>query len=330
MTITDHQFDSEMELQTWAFANADTFFGNVTLLPGFRITTPAGKHGIPDGLAFNFDQRRWWLVECELLSHGVWPHIAEQITRFVVAGRNPATFRQVRDKLFESVLSRKIDDEVCRSLGTVPTRLLQQIELFIEGVTPSLAVFIDETNQDLLDCCDALDIPTEIYRVKKFIVNGRAEYYSPDRSHPAAIFDSDDESKSGSSVFDVISLLGGGEVVSSKNRCYRLADGRMVKIQYSKLHARHQLFWYGINPSSYNQTKALGCSHFIFVMGDEGFVVLPVELVDEYLRTAYVTNNPDGTTRHFHVHISPPPDVKLLGYANADDLDVSTDFAAFE
>jgi hypothetical protein len=79
MSIADAQFENEKELQDWSFANLSTFFGNATLLPGFRITTPAGKHGIPDGVAFNFEQRSWWLIECELLSHGVWPHIAEQV-----------------------------------------------------------------------------------------------------------------------------------------------------------------------------------------------------------------------------------------------------------
>jgi hypothetical protein len=242
MSISDHPFDNEAELQTWAFTNSQTFFGQSILLPGFRITTPAGKHGVPDGFAFNFEQRQWWVVECELLGHGVWPHIAEQVTRFVVAARNSATLRQIRDNLFERILSEQKEDIVSRAIGTTSTRLLQQVELFIEGVSPSLTIFIDNTNQDLLDFCEALDIPNQIYRVNKFIVNGQAEYYSPDRNQPAAAFDGDGGSQGGSSAFDVIAQLGGGEVVSSKNRCYRLQDGRIVKIQYSKLHERNQAF----------------------------------------------------------------------------------------
>jgi hypothetical protein len=325
VTISDQSFDNEKELETWAFANYGTFFGTSVLLNGFRITTPTGKHGLPDGFAFNFAQRQWWVVECELLSHGVWPHIAEQITRFVVAARNPATLRQIRDKIFEQVLLEGKQDAVSAMIGTTPTRLLQQIELFIEGVTPALAIFIDDTNQDLIDFCDALDTPAEIYRVKKFIVNGRAEYYSPDRNQPIIATEPDGQG-AGSSAFDVIIQLGGGEVVSSKNRCYRLHDGRTVKVQYSKLHETHQAFWYGINPSSYNHVKELGCTHFIFILGSEGFVTLPLSTIDEYVSTAYVTNNPDGSIRHYHVHISPPPDVVLKGYANTPDVDVSDSF----
>ncbi|HJZ55561.1 MAG TPA: hypothetical protein VKE74_11405 [Gemmataceae bacterium] len=326
MAITDAQFDTEGELQTWAFANSSTFFGNSILLPGFRITTAAGKHGLPDGFAFNFDQRAWWVIECELLTHGVWTHIAEQITRFVVAARNPATLRQVRDKLFEKVLADSKQDAIANALRTNPTRLLQQLELFLESGPPSLAVLIDETDQDLLDFCNALDITTEIYRIKKFIVNGQAEYYSPDKNQPGVTFESTGERQEGSTVFEVIEQLGGAEVVSSRNKCYKLKDGRIAKIQYSKLHEKHQYYWYGINPSSYSQAKSLGCTDFIFVMGDEGFVTLPLPIVDEYTKTAYVTKEADNSVRHYHVYITSPPDVALKGYSNAPDVNVAEYF----
>src|SRR5262245_60574695 len=112
MPISEAEFDNEQELQSWVFGNSSTFFGACSLLRGFRITTPTGKSGVPDGFAFNFTQRRWWVVECELLSHGVWPHIAEQITRFVVAVRNPSTLRQVRDKVFDTLVSEHNDGSV--------------------------------------------------------------------------------------------------------------------------------------------------------------------------------------------------------------------------
>src|SRR5581483_4559840 len=154
MPITERDFDSESELQRWVYSNSQTFFGDCILLPGFRITTPSGKHGVPDGFAFSFEQRRWWIVECELLAHGVWPHIAEQITRFVVAARNPGTLRQVRDKVFERILSDDLQNSVATALETTTTRLLQQIELFVEGISPALAIFIDDTDQDLVDFCE--------------------------------------------------------------------------------------------------------------------------------------------------------------------------------
>lgn len=329
MPITDAAFEREQELQDWVYENISNFFGDCILLPGFRITTPSGKHGIPDGFAFNFNQRLWWIIECELLNHGVWPHIAEQLTRFVVAGRNNPTLRQVRDKLFEAVMNQGIENNVSEKLNTDPTRLFQKIELFIESISPSLAVFIDDKNQDLTDFCDALDVPTEIYRVNKFIVNGTAEYYSPDQNAPVVVTTPEESGRSGSAIFDAIEQLGGGELINSKLKCYKLSDGRIVKVQYSKLHERHQAFWYGINPSSYEVAKDVGCTHFVFVMGQDGFVDVPLTIVDKYVNNAYVTNNTDGTVRHYHVHISPPPDVVLKSYGNADDIDASDFFSVW-
>jgi hypothetical protein len=143
-------------------------------------------------------------------------------------------------------------------------------------------------------------------------------------------FDSEGDRTAGSFIFDAIQQLGGGEVISSRNKCYRLTDGRVVKVQYSKLHERHQAFWYGLNPSSIEHAEEVGCTDFVFILGDEGFVVMPWDRITAFMRTAYVTNNSDGSVRHYHLHISPPPDVRLKGYGNAPDQDVSNTFTAFD
>jgi hypothetical protein len=323
MPITDAKFDNEQELQDWVYDNIKEFFGECLLLPGFRITTPSGKHGIPDGFAFNFSQRAWWIIECELLSHGVWPHIAEQITRYVVAGRNAPTLRQVRDKVFQGILATDSQEQVADELHTDVPRLLQQLELFLEGVAPTLAVFINDTNQDLNDFCDALDVPTEIYRIKKLIVNELPEYYSPDHNAPAVVTTPEQTRSTGSAVFDVVEQLGGGELINSRLKCYRLNDGREIKVQYSKFYDRHQAYWYGVSPSAYGQAKDAGCTDYVFIMGQDGFAVIPFVTVDEYLETAYVTNTTDGKVRHHHIHLSPPPDVVMKGYGNTKDIDAS-------
>lgn len=327
MSITDARFELEKELENWVFSNIANFFGDCIFLPGFRITTPSGKHGIPDGFVFNFSRRSWWIVECELLSHGVWPHIAEQLTRFVVAGRSSQSLRHIRDKTFEAIIEQKQGDVAAQQLDTQATRLLQKLEFFIESVTPSLAVFIDDTNQDLTDFCDALDVPTEIYRVKKFIVNGQAEYYSPDKSAPVVVTEPDESGNTGSTIFDAVEQLGGGELISSKLKCYSLSDGRIVKVQYSKLHERHQAYWYGINPISYQAAKELGCTHFVFVIGSDGLVTVPLSTINEFIAAAYQTKNADGSVRHYHLHISPPPEIVFKGYGNAEDIDVSQEYS---
>ena len=98
LMINESSYNSEKELQDWVFFNINTFMPAGNLLNGFQITTASGKNGVPDGFAFDFENKEWYLIECELLSHGVWPHIAEQITRFVVAAKNPDTLRKIRDR----------------------------------------------------------------------------------------------------------------------------------------------------------------------------------------------------------------------------------------
>jgi len=79
-----------------------------------------------------------------------------------------------------------------------------------------------------------------------------------------------------------------------------------------------------------NELRPLSFSEFIFILGEEGFVVIPIPVVDKYLLTAYTTENPDGTIRHYHVYLSVPPDVHVNGHGDVPDVDVSSLFVAFE
>ena len=118
MAISEAQFDSEQELHDWAVANIHTFLPNAIFIRGFQVTTTSGKKGVPDGFAFNFHDREWFVIESELLQHGVWPHIAEQIVRFVVAMQNPQSRRKVRDRIFEHLIETNQSNAVAVVLQT--------------------------------------------------------------------------------------------------------------------------------------------------------------------------------------------------------------------
>ncbi len=72
MAIVEADFDSEKELERWVKDEFSTFLPASVLLDGFIVSTPSGKKGVPDGFAFDFDGRQWYVIECELLKHGVW------------------------------------------------------------------------------------------------------------------------------------------------------------------------------------------------------------------------------------------------------------------
>jgi hypothetical protein len=297
------------------------------------ISTSAGKGAVPDGIAFSFASRQWFIVECELLRHGVWPHIAEQISRFVVALQNPDTLRQIRDELFEHLLSNRLASSVISTLSTTGERLLQQLELFVEGVQPSVSIFIDDANQDLEDFARALATSTSVYRVKKFIVNGRNEYYSPDVNAPILKIDSEDRIGSENQDYEVIELLGGGVVLpnGAKERCkaYKLNDGRIIQIRRSKFHSKDKYYWYGINPGALNSAAELGTTHLVFVMGDAGFASVPIELVREFCLITKSTKHPDGSVRHFHILISQEPDPEMYWSNELPKYDLSEYWTPF-
>lgn len=328
--INENSYNSEQELQDWTFANIQSFLPGSYLTNGFQITTNSGKNGVPDGFAFDFANREWYLIECELLSHGVWPHIAEQITRFVVALKNPETLRKVRDQIFEKIMDDNRSDEVANNLNTTKERLHQQIELFIESIPPTLVIFIDETNHDLNDMTQALDIPTKVFRIKKFLVNGKPEYHCPDRNEPAVETEPTEKGKTGE--YDIIELLGGGKVESTSGRfkCYRLENNDVVYIKKSKYYERNDYYWYATTPQSVGHIEQYGITHMVFVMGDFGFAKVPINIVLEYLKTTGVTKNKDGNVKHYHILVSHGMEPILCYSNNRPKFPLSEHFQPFE
>jgi len=330
MAILELSFDKESDLESWVFDNIDQFLGTCVLLRKFQIATPSGKGAIPDGIAFNFTDGKWYILECELLKHGVWPHIAEQITRFVVALQNPESLRKIRDRLFEHIIENNAVTKIATQLETTSDRLLQQIELFIEGVRANVVIFIDESSQDLGDFAAALEIPTAIYRVKKFQVNGQPEYYSPDTTAPIVQTEPDDRGKSSRQDLEVVDLLGGGKLHPNsgrqKFRAYQLTDGRVIQIKRSKYHEKNDYYWYGINPNTLKKSEELGTTHYVFVLGTWGFVTVPISIVKQYCETTKASKNSDGSVRHYHVLVSPEPD-PVMYWSNESPRFELADFA---
>ncbi len=328
--INEADYKSEKELQDWVFSNISIFIPGSNLLSGFQITTVSGKNGVPDGFAFDFDNREWYLIECELLSHGVWPHIAEQITRFVVATKNPDTLRKIRDRLFEHLVEEKITDKICTALKTTLERLHQQIELFIEGVQPTLVVFIDETNRDLEDMMQALDIPTKVFRIKKFLVNNTPEYYSPDSNEPA--LETEPVEKGQTEEYDIIEILGGGKLESTVGRfkCYKLDEGSVIYVKKSKYYDKNDYYWYAITPQSLKYIEEYNVSYVVFVMGEFGFAKVPVAIVAEFLKNTGDTKKADGSVKHYHLLISHDPEPELYWSNDRPKFSLGEYFQPFE
>ena len=57
-------------------------------------------------------------------------------------------------------------------------------------------------------------------------------------------------------------------------------------------------------------------------MGRNGFACVPVGSVQEYVKTAWTSYEPDGSVKHYHVQISRPPKSELFSGADAPRLSV--------
>jgi len=91
MSIEKREFENEPELHSYVEANIKFFFGDVIYLKGFQINTRRNKAGTPDGFILDLINQSWTIMESELLAHGVWEHITEQIMRYIVASQNSST-----------------------------------------------------------------------------------------------------------------------------------------------------------------------------------------------------------------------------------------------
>src|SRR5450432_2415598 len=91
-------FDSEAELEKVIIDNYEYLFGpNSFYLPKAKIKTADGIGTIPDGFAIDIGQRKWYLVEAELIHHSVWNHIAPQVTKQLLASQQSITRRILID-----------------------------------------------------------------------------------------------------------------------------------------------------------------------------------------------------------------------------------------
>lgn len=137
-------------------------------------------------------------------------------------------------------------------------------------------------------------------------MDGRPEYHSPDRNLPAIVSEPDEASVRAGTEYEVIEMLGGGELVgeTGRFRCYRVNDGSVIHVKKSKYHSRQNYYWYGIAPAVLDHFAEFGVTHVVFIMGDYGFARVPVETVTQYVKHTNATRHADGSVRHYHFLIS--------------------------
>lgn len=199
-------FENEVELERVVLENYEDIFGpDSLLLPKKLIKSADGAGTVPDAFAIDLLQRRWYIVEAELLGHGVWRHIAPQVAKQLAAATQLSTRRQ----LLKTVLTLYKSDPRTRSLfaeseiaevdvGSVVTAILEE--------EPTVAVPIDAISRDLRLWAEQLKVDVRLWTIRKLVDSDDSStviYEIPDDFAPSLDISHGDETASGKTVYNV-------------------------------------------------------------------------------------------------------------------------------
>ncbi len=162
-------FDSEAELEQVIVDNYEYLFGPTSFyLPKAKIKTADGGGTIPDGFAIDIGQRKWYLVEAELMHHSDWNHIAPQVTKQILASQQPITKRTLVDLSVQQYQNDPYTKEKFEDLNIAAINVRQVVGDILE-TDPIIGVPIDGITNDLRDWARTLKYKVKLWVVSKFV-----------------------------------------------------------------------------------------------------------------------------------------------------------------
>lgn len=176
------EFSEESELGKAVSSNPSVIFGEeVIYIPQKSIETAGGAGTVPDGIAINLPAERWYIVEVELARHGTWGHIAQQVSKQIVAADNPRTKKETLNRVLS--LIQKSD----KWMRTFADRGISQIEIHsvVERIMekpPIVVIVIDAVPSDLLEWARTVKNEVAQVTIEKYVEDGGGDVaYRTDR-----------------------------------------------------------------------------------------------------------------------------------------------------
>ncbi|TGE06551.1 restriction system modified-DNA reader domain-containing protein [Hymenobacter fodinae] len=189
-------FSSEAELEKVVIDNYEHLFGpDSFFLPKTKIKTSDGSGTIPDGFAIDIAQKKWYIVEAELEHHGVWEHIAKQVSKQIVASLQTQTRKQLVDISMALYKSDETLKEKFNSLEISPEDTYKTIAEILES-DPVIGIPIDGIPNDLNDWARQQKFKVKLWIINKFIEynnTGNIIYELPEEFKPS--LDTEEEDK---------------------------------------------------------------------------------------------------------------------------------------
>lgn len=121
------------------------------------------------------------------------------------------------------------------------------------------------------------------------------------------------ENRRGLSDNNALKLLGGVERAYEVGTIhfYYLKNGQKVALKFSKLYDNGIGYWYGITPSAIKHYKEEEITNYVFILGYEGVINIPVGILYEYIENADQSLKEDRTIKHYHIRFKFDKDIIL-------------------
>lgn len=199
-------FDSEEEIERVVIENGTDIFGPDSLFfSKALIKTSTGIGTIPDGFVIDLAERRWFIIEAETSKHDVYRHIARQVSKQVVAAKQPET----RKKLIEIAAERAQSDaevsELFADANILPINIRKVLDEILEK-DPIVGMPIDAVSKDLEDWAKTLNVKVRLWLIKKYVEPGNPKsvlYEIPDDARPVlSTIENEKDSKAAIAQYD--------------------------------------------------------------------------------------------------------------------------------
>ncbi len=162
-------FINEDELEQVVISNFEYLFGPTSIyLPKKLIKTGDGTGTIPDGFVIDLGEKKWYLVEAELLHHNVWHHIAPQISKQIIACLQPLSKKTIEDLAVEQYQNDDTTKEKFNEQGIKEINVRKALAEILE-FEPQIGIPIDAISGDLKEWARTLKYNVKLWRITKYV-----------------------------------------------------------------------------------------------------------------------------------------------------------------
>lgn len=162
-------FTNEEEIENVVFENYEYLFGYSSfLIPKSLIKTNDGAGTIPDGFVIDLSKKRWYLVEAETSKHSVWGHIAQQVSKQIIAARQELTRKLLIELAVNQYTENKDVKEKFIEENISEINLRKYLSEILE-TEPIIGIPIDKISNDLEEWAKTLKSSVKLWIIKKFV-----------------------------------------------------------------------------------------------------------------------------------------------------------------